>query len=107
MKKDELVIYYDEAVRLIPIPRYALSMYDSDKDPILQIIADSLEVSEVNGRKYLKCFRRGVLCNLIYLNDIECIKYDSDAVKYYSDLSIDTLESILEKNSEKENKEND
>ena len=107
MKKDELVIYYGEAVRSIPIPKYALSMYDSDKDPILQIIVDSLRVSEVNGRKYLKCFRRGVLCNLIYLNNIECIKYDTDTVRHCPTISIDTLESILEKNSEKENKEND
>lgn len=102
MKKDKLSIYY-ESKHLITGSKYYLSIFDNDADAVLQIFADSLEVEELGDEKYLKCYRRGITCNLIYLNNIRHIVYDSDSVKYYTNLSIDTLKSILEK----ENMKND
>ena len=104
--KNRLKIYY-EGVSVIPVSKYRLYTYDGNADIVSQTFADSLEVVESDGRKYLKCYRRGLVCDLIYLNNIDYIYYETNLAKYYSDLSIDTLGPILEKNSEKENKEND
>lgn len=102
MKKYKLSICY-ESKHLITGPEYYLSIFDNDADVVLQIFVDSLEVVELGDEKYLKCYRKGIACNLIYLNNIEHIVYNRDLVKYYTDLSIDTLKSILEK----ENMKND
>lgn len=106
MKKNRLKIRYESGSMILGA-KYILTIFDNDADAVSQIFADSLEVAELDGDEYLKCYRRGLVCNLIYLNNISHIYYEANIVKYYTDLSINTLKSILEKNLEEENMKND
>lgn len=99
--KNKLSIYYSKSKGRNPIPQeyYNLCLFDENLNIITQIFADTLKVeTDEYGFKYIACFGKRGLSNLIYVNSLDCIKYDCEMRNSPYVIDIDELKTRLEFN---------
>lgn len=78
-------------------PKYDLTIYNENLDIIYQVSADTLKVvTDEKGNKQLHCLYKDCMVNLIYLNNIDVIKYDTDMDSLNLSSNLDIDKDILE-----------